>query len=70
MGRDIIILLSFLIIGYNSHAKIYKGIDVSHHQKQIDWQKVADDKVDFVYIKATEGAREQFKNFMSALDGL
>lgn len=102
MGREIIILLSFLIIGYNTHARTYKGIDVSHHQKQIDWQKVAKDKVDFVYIKATEGAtytdprfeenikgaskaglqvgayhyfrmtsgaREQFNNFMSVLDG-
>lgn len=102
MERYIIILLSFLIISFNSQAKTYKGIDVSHHQKQIDWEKVADDKVDFVYIKATEGAtdtdprfeenikgakkagllvgvyhyfrmtssaREQFKNFMSALDG-
>lgn len=30
------------------------GIDVSHHQGQINWSKVP--KVQFVYIKATEGA--------------
>jgi lysozyme len=36
------------------------GIDVSHHNGQIDWQKVRkmtfeDKKLQFVYIKATEG---------------
>lgn len=35
----------------------YDGIDVSRHQKKIDWAKVAcDKKVLFAYIKATEGA--------------
>lgn len=35
----------------------YAGIDVSRHQKVIDWTKVGcDEKVTFVYIKATEGA--------------
>ena len=34
------------------------GIDVSHHQKKIDWKKVRfwkNKKINFVYIKATEG---------------
>ena len=36
---------------------LYHGIDVSNHQGRIDWNKVAnDDNVQFVYIKATEGA--------------
>lgn len=35
----------------------YDGIDVSDHQKRIDWEEVARDKnVKYVYIKATEGA--------------
>jgi lysozyme len=35
----------------------YDGIDVSHHQGEIDWHKVAADScVQFVYIKATEGS--------------
>ena len=35
----------------------YNGIDVSKYQGTIDWQRVAEDrKVQFVYIKATEGA--------------
>ena len=32
------------------------GIDVSHHQGAIDWPAVRADGVEFVYIKATEGA--------------
>lgn len=32
-----------------------RGIDVSHHQGQIDWQRVAADDVAFAVIKATEG---------------
>lgn len=31
------------------------GIDVSHYQKQIDWQKVASQGVQFAFIKASEG---------------
>lgn len=42
---------------YKPNELRYDGIDVSRHQKQIDWTKVACDKqVTFVYIKATEGA--------------
>jgi lysozyme len=32
------------------------GIDVSHHQGSIDWQRVANDGISFAYIKASEGA--------------
>ena len=31
------------------------GIDISHHQGQIDWQALAQEEFRFVYIKATEG---------------
>ncbi|MDH6341589.1 GH25 family lysozyme M1 (1,4-beta-N-acetylmuramidase) [Parabacteroides sp. PFB2-12] len=34
----------------------YQGIDVSHHQGEINWEQVGADKnIQFVYIKATEG---------------
>ncbi len=33
-----------------------RGIDVSHHQGDIDWPRVAHDDVAFVYLKASEGA--------------
>lgn len=32
------------------------GMDVSHHNGKITWKKVVGEGVDFVYIKATEGA--------------
>ena len=49
----------------------YNGIDVSRHQGRIDWQRVAaDPKIQFVYIKATEGAslvdRDYERNFEQA----
>lgn len=31
------------------------GIDVSAHQDTVDWEAVAGDKIEFAYIKATEG---------------
>lgn len=35
----------------------YDGIDVSHHQGDIEWKAVARDRqIQFVYIKATQGA--------------
>lgn len=33
-----------------------KGIDVSHHQHDIDWKSVQGENIDFAYIKATEGS--------------
>lgn len=32
-----------------------QGIDVSHHQSNINWEKVAEQNVKFAFIKATEG---------------
>lgn len=50
-------LLTLLtLISCNTGAKSYIGIDVSHHQGRIHWEEVAKEKIDFVYIKATEGA--------------
>ena len=43
------------------------GIDVSHHQGTIDWEKVP--KVQFVYIKATEGATFRDKEYKRNLAG-
>lgn len=33
-----------------------RGIDVSHHQGDIDWERVAGDGITFAYLKATEGS--------------
>ena len=40
-----------------------QGFDVSHHQKQIQWQKISPQKYQFVYLKATEGGDFQDTKF-------
>ena len=36
---------------------IVEGIDVSHHQGEIDWTKVKNDGIVFAFMKATQGLR-------------
>lgn len=51
-------------------AVVYDGIDVSNHQKRIDWAEVAKDKnVKYVYIKATEGATYVCDTYRINLEG-
>ncbi|MBQ3874207.1 MAG: glycosyl hydrolase family 25, partial [Bacteroidaceae bacterium] len=63
----ILCLLSFLSLSAQKRTKNkltapipssnYSGIDVSHHNGKIDWNKVKKNRrIKFVYIKATEGA--------------
>ncbi len=33
-----------------------QGVDVSHYQGEIDWQKIQDAQMQFAFIKATEGS--------------
>lgn len=41
-----------------------QGVDVSHHQGLIDWQRVeADPRVSFAYLKATEGGDHRDRQF-------
>ncbi len=44
-------------LGFEPAADRYPlvGIDISHHQGDIDWDLLATDRVAFVYMKATEG---------------
>ena len=46
-------------------AKPYpvKGVDVSAHQKDIDWRGLASEDISFAFIKATEGSSHVDKNF-------
>lgn len=51
-------LLFFGIVWFNNPSRNdypVQGIDVSNHQGKINWKLVKDDRVDFAYIKATEG---------------
>ena len=45
------------------------GIDVSSHQKTINWGDVADSGVSFAYIKATEGTGYKDPKFAANWDG-
>lgn len=45
------------------------GVDVSAHQGEIDWEKVASDGYAFAYIKATEGADYTDSTFSANWDG-
>ena len=50
------------------------GIDISHHQKNIDWQKLKNEDISFAFIKATEGGDFKDPKFeeyssMSKLNG-
>ncbi|MBC7863601.1 MAG: glycoside hydrolase family 25 protein [Bacteroidia bacterium] len=46
----------YLRLNYPSEKEFpVKGIDISHHQKNIDWQKLKSENLSFVFIKATEG---------------
>lgn len=55
--------LHFDFAGDANDGKTY-GIDVSHHNGDINWKKVAGGGAKFVYIKATQGARHQDKRFL------
>lgn len=46
----------YLLLNYPSDTNYpVKGIDISHHQGRIDWEKIASNNVHFVYMKSTEG---------------
>jgi lysozyme len=46
-----------------------RGIDVSHHQGEIDWTKVAGAGIRFAYLKATEGRDFRDPRFRANWEG-
>lgn len=66
VGKMKILILAFTVflvlgyVGFTYRDFIYlwkgaRGIDLSHHQGEIDWSKLASSDISFAYIKATEG---------------
>ncbi|WP_263560582.1 GH25 family lysozyme [Paenibacillus polymyxa] len=53
-------------ISSDGHAQ---GIDVSHHNGNIDWQQVAAAGKTFAFIKATEGTKYQDNQFSANVQG-
>jgi len=45
------------------HNKVLYGIDVSHYQGHIDWKKIKNTDISFVYIKVSEGKHLRDKQF-------
>ena len=52
----ILIIKGYIRFNYPSQ-KLYsvRGIDISHHQRDINWNLLAQEDIDFIFIKATEG---------------
>lgn len=63
LGLSFLALIGYLLVAYgvirmNYPSRIIypvQGIDISHHQGEIDWESVANDGWDFVIMKSTEG---------------
>ena len=62
---------SFDIAQETYHIANYKigGIDVSHYQGKINWKEVTYNKLAYVYIKATEGAKYVDQTYYANLKG-
>lgn len=46
-----------------------RGIDISHHNGTVDWPRVAEQDVDFVWLKATEGSSHSDPRFTANWSG-
>lgn len=56
-----LLLVIFVFVGRKGH----KGIDVSHHQGEINWTEVVKEGgVEFAYIKATDGVDYKDKQYI------
>lgn len=83
IGLSLVILAAVLIFGTLAYYVVgprrphvdvnrtmypVRGIDISKHNGDIDFEQVAADSIDFVYIKATEGARWRDPKFTDNFD--
>lgn len=61
-GLGVLVLIALLVYGFSSlfggkgDDHVVKGVDLSAYQGEIDWDILADQNIDFAYIKATEGS--------------
>lgn len=51
--------------GFRAAQYPIHGVDVSHYQGDIDWKMLANQDIQFAYIKATEGSSHVDENFVS-----
>lgn len=77
MFLNILIVLNFLFLNDSDKSMqkgdtLVYGIDISNHQGAIDWSKVKSWEgrpIQFIYIKATEGATFQDKSYAKNVTG-
>jgi lysozyme len=48
---------------FDSGKYFVKGVDVSHHNPILNWESVLEQNITFAYIKATEGASHEDRNY-------
>lgn len=65
------VALTFALLRPKSAAPEYavRGLDVSHHNGEIDWPQVAQSGVSFVYVKASEGGDLSDPRFLANVKG-
>ena len=55
-----------------SNKYVVRGIDISHHNSFVDWNRLREENITFVYLKSTEGTshkdRDYRKNYRLAKD--
>ena len=54
---------NFVPIKVNTEGEVW-GLDVSHHQNNIDWEILSQNQPHFVFLKATEGATNQDNKYL------
>lgn len=60
----------YLRLNYPSESEFpIQGVDVSHHNGDIDWPRLAGAGMDFAYIKASEGASFRDDRFLENWQG-
>lgn len=74
IGLLIIVLALFQLeiiapFGPNPSRYPIRGVDVSHHQAEIDWSEFANQGIRFAFIKATEGGDFRDERFVSNWHG-
>ncbi len=72
----IIIAIVLLALFFNGTVRLnspadypVRGVDVSHYQGDIDWEVLAEQGIDFAFIKATEGSSHTDENFGINMEG-
>ena len=52
------------VLQFNHPRQSVRGVDVSHHQGDIDWTVLASQDIAFAFVKATEGSSAVDERFM------